>query len=197
MKKVLVVAPHADDETLGVGGTIARHVAEGDEVTVAVMTGHGDEPHPLWGPEAWDTVRGEALEAWRVLGVHDWLFREIPAACVADRPTYEVNGICDEVLKTVGPDVLYVPFQYDLHLGQDASLFARIERVVDRFLHRRDERMGRVVEAKDVSVLLEELGDGDVTLFFCQFVCAGTSRLLPGGRCGWCHFRGWLHNLHL
>ena len=116
MKKVLVVAPHADDETLGVGGTIARHVAEGDHVTVAVMTGHGEEPHPLWPPEAWDIVRGEALEAWRILGVQDWLFREIPAACVADRPTYEVNGICDEVLKTVGPDVLYVPFQYDLHL---------------------------------------------------------------------------------
>ena len=29
MKKILVVAPHADDEVLGVGGTIAKNVAEG------------------------------------------------------------------------------------------------------------------------------------------------------------------------
>lgn len=37
-KTVLVVASHADDEVLGCGGTIARHVAQGDEVYVTTMT---------------------------------------------------------------------------------------------------------------------------------------------------------------
>lgn len=35
--KVLVVAAHPDDELLGVGGTIVRHLEDGDEVTVALV----------------------------------------------------------------------------------------------------------------------------------------------------------------
>jgi len=32
MSKVLVISVHPDDETLGAGGTILRHTANGDEV---------------------------------------------------------------------------------------------------------------------------------------------------------------------
>ena len=36
--KVLVIAPHPDDEILGVGGTMAKRSAKGDEVYVCVVT---------------------------------------------------------------------------------------------------------------------------------------------------------------
>lgn len=38
MNKILVVVAHSDDETLGMGATIARHIDEGDEVRLIVMT---------------------------------------------------------------------------------------------------------------------------------------------------------------
>ena len=38
MKRILVVAPHADDEILGCGATIAKVVAEGGSAFVAIMT---------------------------------------------------------------------------------------------------------------------------------------------------------------
>lgn len=109
------MAPHADDETLGMGGTIARLVAEGRRVTVAVLTGHGPEPHPLWPPATWDTVRGEAQRAMAVLGVEDLRFFEVPAARVAEEPPWRLNRLTDELVREVGPEVLYVPFALDLH----------------------------------------------------------------------------------
>ncbi|MFT5635016.1 MAG: LmbE family N-acetylglucosaminyl deacetylase [Cognaticolwellia sp.] len=38
MAKVLVVVAHADDEALGCGATIAKHAANGDDITLLVMT---------------------------------------------------------------------------------------------------------------------------------------------------------------
>ena len=114
--RVLVIAPHADDETIGMGGTIARHVREGDEVTVAVVTGHGaDGPHPLWPPSFWTKVRAEARAACGVLEVKELIFEEVPAALVADQPVWKLNQVTGAIVERVQPDVLYVPFPFDLH----------------------------------------------------------------------------------
>ena len=44
-------------------------------------------------------------------------------------------------------------FELDGHIGQDAGLFACVERVVDRFLHAGQERLARVIETQQVPVL--------------------------------------------
>src|SRR5512144_2358252 len=90
-QRILVMAPHADDETLGVGGTIARRAAEGHEVHVAVVTDHGREPHPPGPRSMWDRIRAEARRAIEVLGVHHLHFEEVPAAQVADQPVWHLN----------------------------------------------------------------------------------------------------------
>lgn len=113
--KILVVAPHADDETLGVGGTIARRVAEGAEVHVAVVTGHGAAPHPLWPASLWDRIRGECRRAMDALGVQALHFEEVPAALVADQPVWQLNRTVGGLVERIQPDVLYAPFAFDLH----------------------------------------------------------------------------------
>lgn len=113
--KVLVVAPHADDEVLGVGGSIARHSASGDSVSVAIMTGHGENPHPLWTRETWVRGRAEAAKALELLGVDTLIFEEIPAAQVVEQPLWQLNAVTKKVLDEVRPDVLYVPFPFDMH----------------------------------------------------------------------------------
>ena len=114
-RRILVVAPHADDETLGCGGTIARRAAEGCEVHVAVVTGHGATPHPLWPASLWDRIRGEARSAALALGVHRLHFEEVPAALVADQPVWQLNKAIGGLVESIQPDVLYAPFPFDLH----------------------------------------------------------------------------------
>ncbi len=113
---VLVMAPHADDETLGVGGTIARLAGEGHRVVVAVLTGHGEAgPHPLWPPEVWRVVRAEAEAARKVLGVAEIVYREIPAVLVPDRPVHEIHAIVQGLIEEVRPETLFLPYVFDLH----------------------------------------------------------------------------------
>jgi N-acetylglucosamine malate deacetylase 1 len=116
-ERILVVAPHADDETLGAGGTIARRAAEGHEVHVAVVTGHGEDTHPLWPRSLWDKIRAEARRAMDVLGVGagQLHFEEVPAAMVADHPVYLLNRTVGALIEKIQPDVLYAPFLFDLH----------------------------------------------------------------------------------
>jgi LmbE family N-acetylglucosaminyl deacetylase len=74
-KKMIVFAPHPDDETLACGGTIIRKIREGYDVYVVVMTdGRHSHDHVLGlkepPPEAIAKIRAvELAEATAVLGV--------------------------------------------------------------------------------------------------------------------------------
>ena len=116
MKRILVVAPHCDDETLGVGGSIARFVREGCDVIVAVMTGRGTEPHPLAKTLEEPPVRSEARDAMKILGVRELIFENIPAALVSDQPGYKVNQAAEAVVKSVKPEIIFLPFCWDVQL---------------------------------------------------------------------------------
>ena len=50
MKKIIVVAPHPDDETLGCGGTLLKHKADGDEIYWLIVTNISEK-------YGWDTER--------------------------------------------------------------------------------------------------------------------------------------------
>lgn len=120
---ILVLAPHADDEVLGVGGTIARASSAGKNVVVAVLTGHGPLPHPLWQPDVWDTVRAEAKASADVLAVSQLMFRELPAACLDTTPAHQINQVIFDVIDEIQPTELYVPFVHDLHRDHQAIAY--------------------------------------------------------------------------
>lgn len=122
--RILVIAPHADDETLGMGGTIAKKRAAGAEVEVAVLTGHGEGRHPLFAQDGFDRVRAEAAEAMERLGGATLAFRDLAAVTLDHMPVYTINRVVAEVIADASPDEIYFPFYHDLHRDHQALSYA-------------------------------------------------------------------------
>jgi len=123
-KTILVLAPHNDDETLGCGATIAKHISLGNDVFVATLTSI-DDANPVMKPNK-EMIRQETKSAIQVLGVpeENIIFEDLPNVLVPDIPVHEVNKIVYSVIEKVCPDVLYLPFMYDLHKDHRDILYA-------------------------------------------------------------------------
>jgi len=102
-KRILIVAPHPDDETLGAGGTAAKFAAQGHSVTVLVVCGHLP---PLYKPDEFEITMKEAREAFEILGISDHRFLGIPATFVRDEPAHVLNGKIAAVIKEIEPQIL-------------------------------------------------------------------------------------------
>lgn len=113
---VLVVAPHPDDETIGCGGALARHVDAGDRVTVVVAT--SGEASGGGSPGLGATREAECRAACAALGVPPPLFLRLPDGALSDH----VDELSD-ALRTVdpAPAVVYAPAVLDPHPDHRAA----------------------------------------------------------------------------
>ena len=111
--KILVVSPHPDDETLGCGGTLFRHRAEGDELYWMIVTGISES-------EGWSaaTVKSRdreielVTEKYRFSKVFNFRFSTTTLDTV---PLSELIGKISEVHQKVKPEIIYMPFAGDVH----------------------------------------------------------------------------------
>ena len=106
-KRVLVIAPHPDDETLGVGGSIAKFCAQGSEVFVLVVSGHLP---PLYSRDDYEKTVLESKLAFNLLGVSEYEFLEIPATMIGNQPVHEVNGRISLVVNKFKPHIVFCPY---------------------------------------------------------------------------------------
>lgn len=109
--KVLVIAPHPDDEVLGAGGTMRRLAQEGHAVTAAIMT-RGWEP--LFPESQVETVRAEARDASAHLGVTP-RFVDLPVTRLALMPEHELNAALDQLVADERPEWVFLPHPGDRH----------------------------------------------------------------------------------
>jgi LmbE family N-acetylglucosaminyl deacetylase len=111
-KRVMVVAPHPDDETLGVGGTIAKYSAQGADIFVLIVSGHLP---PLYSRKDYDKTVHEAQSAFKLLGVSQSEFLEIPATMINSKPLHKVNGRISKIINDFKPHIVFCPYP-DRHI---------------------------------------------------------------------------------
>lgn len=120
--KVLVFAPHNDDEVLGVGGTIAKYARQGHEVYVCEVTSW------LQNMESTNSLKNEALKAHEILGVKDTIFLDLPVVHLKETPTHIKNAKFCDAVNEIKPNIVFIPHIGDMHIDHretaDAAMIA-------------------------------------------------------------------------
>lgn len=102
--RVLVISAHPDDEVIGAGGTIARHVAAGDEVHWCVVTqGYG----PLMTDAELAKARQQVYAVQRFLGVKDVSFCGFPTVKLNSVPHRDLASALQAEVDKTKPEIVY------------------------------------------------------------------------------------------
>jgi LmbE family N-acetylglucosaminyl deacetylase len=109
--EVLIIAPHPDDEVLGCGGTIAKHVKDKDRVSLCLVT---EVYRPDWSKQFLKKRPREIKKASQILGIKKTYFLDFPTAKLDTFPQKELNEAILKVVKKVQPEIVYLPHQGDL-----------------------------------------------------------------------------------
>lgn len=121
--RVLVFAPHPDDETLGCGATLALMRESGCPVKVVVMTdGSQGDPLGYLGGDVPAHRRQETLEALAELGIDDVEFLNEPDTGLRNTP--ELGDKLEAVLAEFPADWILLPSILDYHRDHIAGSLA-------------------------------------------------------------------------
>jgi LmbE family N-acetylglucosaminyl deacetylase len=119
--KVLVLAPHPDDEAIGCGGTICLHRARGHSVSVVFLSSGEGALKRLPRNEAWAVREAEARAACAVLDAELVSFLRQPDWFVGDNLDAAVDALTP-VVQEHRPDLMYLPHPLEWHPDHQACL---------------------------------------------------------------------------
>jgi N-acetylglucosamine malate deacetylase 1 len=120
-RSVLIIGAHPDDEVLGVGGTIARHVHQGDRVSVLILTDGVTAHH-----NATELQKTAARKACQALGVHRLQFADFPDERLDSLPLLDVIRPIAAAIRELRPQILYTHHRGDANQDHRVAFAATL-----------------------------------------------------------------------
>ncbi len=113
MNKILVIAVHPDDETLGCGGTLLKHKANGDEIHWLIVT-------DIKESEGYDisAIKQRNKEIKKVENLYGFTSVNKLDLSTTKVDTYSMSVLVSKissVIDRIKPDTIYLPFKGDVH----------------------------------------------------------------------------------
>ncbi|MBT4856541.1 PIG-L family deacetylase [bacterium] len=109
--KILVFSPHPDDDIIGCGGSIAKHVQAGNQVSIAYMTSGDAGSLDYTKKELGEIREKEATKAANKLGVNDLIFLHEPDGYIQNKPDVLIKLV--NLIRDMKPDLIYIPHKND------------------------------------------------------------------------------------
>jgi LmbE family N-acetylglucosaminyl deacetylase len=175
--KLLAILAHPDDESLGLGGTLAKYATEGAETYLITATrgekGWSGAPKEYPGPEAFGQIREQELYgAARVLGLKDVILLDYVDGELDQASPHEIIGqlvthirrIKPQVVVTFDPNGLYGhPDHIAISQFTSAAVLASADlhypSPLSHQIHRVDKLYYLVMEAGEAEAYQEAFGD--------------------------------------
>ncbi len=112
INKILIVAAHPDDEILGVGGTIIKHVKQGDEVTILIL-GDGETSRESGADIAKRAAQAE--QAAKILGAKNVFLKALPDNKFDTVSLLSIIKEVEDVVFKLKPEIVYTHHAHDLN----------------------------------------------------------------------------------
>ena len=131
-RRVLIVVPHPDDESIGAGGLLARLAARGVRLDAVLVTdGEATIGSRHGAQETGRRRRAEFAAACATLGVGVQATLALPDGAVTDHHATLVAALADAV-RALGPDLVLAPWPLEAHPDHRAVLRASAEVLAER-----------------------------------------------------------------
>lgn len=111
--KTLVVAPHPDDEVLGVGGTLLRRKAAGAKVAWLIVTAISVESG--WSAGKVKERADEIERVTELFGFNEVFTLNFPTTQLDQVPMSDLVARISDVFKLFEPEEVFVPHPSDVH----------------------------------------------------------------------------------
>lgn len=120
MKSILIIAAHPDDEVLGCGGTIAKHVRSGDKVHILILSEGATSRSAVRDRDEWNTelslLAQAADKASKILGVSTTTLENFPDNRMDSCDLLDIVKVIEETIHKMQPEIVYTHHMGDLNI---------------------------------------------------------------------------------